>query len=225
MNLSLLSNKDSLLPPPSSKKAGAKGWVLWAILLGFSICSVSIGFVLGWEGSHRLYISTRTGERIYTIQPGDASPEVRDEVKRTLQEFQDGYTSHDLKRLSAFMERLFPNDEHILICGTNPGELVQGRAAVERFIGGDWACWGSVRLVTDDIVISSFGDVAWLATTGTVTTVREGTRPIRFLAVLQRTGDRWMFRQVQYQWDEWNSRPARLSELVCPSTVGKVYFR
>jgi hypothetical protein len=193
-------------------------------MLVLSVGSALVGFVAGWEGSRRLYISTRNEARAYTIQSGDASADVSIEVKRALQEFQDGYTSRDLSRLSAFMEQLFPDDEHILICGTDAGEWIQGRSSVQQFIGNDWAGWGSVRLGTDDPMISSSGDVAWLATTGTVT-VHEGTRPIRFLAVLQRTGQRWLFRQIQFQWDESGARPARLSELFFPSTMVNLHFK
>ena len=204
---------------PIAGSAPGKGRSPIGKMLGVAAGVLFLGFVAGWEGSRRLYIST--GNREHVRQPGDASAEVSIGVKGALQQFQDGYTARDLSRLSEFMGRLFPEDEPIVLCGTDGGEWIQGRASVQQFIGGDWAHWGSVRLVTNDVVISSSGDVAWLATTGTV---GDGgrARPIRFLAVLQRNKERWLFRQIQFQWAD---RPVTLHELVRPSTFGKLQIK
>jgi hypothetical protein len=223
MNDSSQNINGSQSSPRVSKSALSNGRVLLATMLVLSAGSLLLGFVAGWKGSRRLYVSTRNENRPYTILAGDASEDVSIAVKRALQEFQDGYTSRDPRQLSTFMDRLFPNDEHILVCGTDAGEWIQGRASVQRFIGGDWTSWGSVRLATNEPVISSSGDVAWLATTGTVI-FHDRPRTIRFLAVLQRTGDRWVFRQIQCQWDEWDTRPARLSELIRPSTLVNLHI-
>jgi hypothetical protein len=198
--------------------------VLVAAMVGISIGCLSMGFVAGWLGSRRL--SILTGPEPYASplkEKGDAPEGVRNAVTRVLREFQAGYSKRDLRQLGGFMERLFPNDEPILICGTNAGEWNLGRASAERLIGADWASWGDVRLAVDDAMISSSGDVAWLATTGTVTEPKV-TRSIRFLAVLRRANDRWLFRQIQYQWDD-NERPVRLLDLLRPSIIVKLHLR
>jgi hypothetical protein len=193
--------------------ATASPRLIVATLLVVSIASPLFGFVVGWVGSRRLSISPNHElNRPYLTDRGDASGKVRTDVTRALRELQDGYTKRDPRQLSSFMQRLFPNDEHILICGTDPSEWIQGRESAQRFIGRDWTSWGDLRLAVDNAEISSLGDVAWLATTGTVS-----NRPIRFLAVLIHTNDRWLFRQIQFQWDD--VRSIRLSDLLRPSVI------
>ena len=180
--------------------------------------SLFSGFVAGWTASRRLGILPRPElSRSYLGKKGDAPDGVRTAVTRTLRSFQAGYNMRDLHQLGKFMQRLFPNDDHSLICGTDPGEWIEGHDSVQRFIGSDWANWGDLRLKVDNVAISSVSDVAWLATTGTVS-----NRPIRFLAVLTRTGDRWLFRQIQFQWDaNW----VKLSDLARPSLIARIHLQ
>jgi len=182
------------------------------------MASLLFGFVGGWVGSRRLGISNRGGQN----QPrpsggGDAPGDVRANVLQSLRDFQAGYSKRDPSQLGRFMSDLFPEDDDILICGTDPGEWIQGRESAQKFIGGDWAGWGDVRLAVDDAEISASGDVAWIATTGTVS-----NRPIRFTAVLRRTKDRWLFRQIQFQWD---SGTVRLFDLLRPSVLAGISFQ
>jgi hypothetical protein len=182
------------------------------------MASLLFGFAAGWVGSRRPGIWTRPDPDPPSLTgKGDASMSVRAGVAQALRDFQEGYGKRDPSQLSAFMQRLFPDDEDILICGTDPGEWVQGRQSAEVFIGNDWKNWGDVRLAVDDAEISASGDVAWLATPGTVS-----NRPIRFLAVLHRTNNRWLFRQIQFQWDA--SSP-RLSNLLRPSVIAGLHVQ
>src|SRR5580698_10236525 len=97
------------------------------ILLGISMTSLFSGFVAGWAASRRLGILPRPElSRSYLKKKGDASGSVRTAVTRTLRSFQAGYNMRDLHQLGKFMQRLFPNDDHILICGTDPGEWIEG---------------------------------------------------------------------------------------------------
>ena len=186
--------------------------VVIGLVAGVSIVSLLFGFVAGWVGSRRLVVGSRVQPDPASLSSkGDASGSVRTGVTLALRDFQQGYSKRDPAQLGEFMRRLFPNDEEILICGTDPGEWIQGRESAQRFIGGDWAGWGDLRLNVDDARISSSGDDAWLATTGTVS-----ARPIRFLAVLHRANDRWLFRQIQFQWD---ASPVSLSDLLRPSVI------
>ena len=94
----------------------------------------------------------------------------------------------------------FPDSSEVLLLGTDSAEWLRGRNSVSRFIQSDWERWGEVRLAVDDAVIWSSGNVAWIATTGTVNS--PSPRPLRFSGVLIRHGESWLFRQVQFQWDE-----------------------
>jgi len=96
-------------------------------------------------------------------------------VRGLLQSFQEGYRARDLAQLDAFMA-LFVADEQLEVIGTNavgPGqaEWCRGVAATRQLIANDWQFWGDVVFDVDGAHISLLGDVAWLATTGTVTDV------------------------------------------------------
>jgi hypothetical protein len=140
-------------------------------------------------------------QQSYLRDKGDASGSVRAEVLVSLREFQAGYAERDPERLDAFMGRLFPRDQDARIIGTDANEWKTGYDAIARFVRDDWRGWGDVHLAVDDAVISSFGNAAWLATTGRVTW-QHSTRSIRFTAVLTHRDGRWLFRQIQFQWDE-----------------------
>jgi hypothetical protein len=152
--------------------------------------------------SRRFAISANAEtQQSYLREKGDASGSVRAEVLVSLREFQDGYAKRDLLRLDEFMNRLFPRDQDARVIGTDANEWKSGYDAIARFVRDDWRGWGDVYLAVDDAVISSSGDAAWLATTGRVTSLHS-TRSIRFTAVLTRRDGHWLFRQIQFQWDE-----------------------
>jgi hypothetical protein len=136
-------------------------------------------------------------------QAGDAPPAVRAGVLASLRAFQEGYVKRDPGNLDAFMSRLFPRDGDVLILGTEGGtaEWVRGYPAAATLIREDWRDWGNFRFNVDGSIISSSGDVAWVATVGSVN-FKGIERPIRFSATLARNGDNWLFRQMQFQWDD-----------------------
>lgn len=123
------------------------------------------------------------GERVVSLkliysEVESAAPAIdntQDNIRVLLQRFQDGYTQRDAANLDAFMG-LFGRDEVVEVIGTNAlepgeGEWCKDKAAVRKLIAGDWEHWGDVVLDLDGVQIFDRGDVAWLATTGTVTDV------------------------------------------------------
>jgi hypothetical protein len=101
--------------------------------------------------------------------------------------------------------------------GTNSDEWVEGYERARVFFANDWRYWGDVRLDVDDATISADNDVAWLVTIGTVGSGSSPPRMIRFAAVLTRSKDRWLFRYIQFQW---NDTPETLAELLQRSIRG-----
>lgn len=188
------------------------------LALGFLV----FGFMTGWLASRRLIIApnlaTQTGAAPIT---GDAPESLRHEVLRVLQGFQDGYTKRDPGELDDFMHRLFRSGNDTLVLGTEPGEWIRGYDRVQRFIANDWANWGNVRLEVQTATVSAAGDVAWLATQGSV--YFDGSpHPIRFTGVLTRDDGSWLFSQVQFQWDE---RPPMFRELFQPKVLWRLRLR
>jgi hypothetical protein len=142
----------------------------------------------------------------YLLQTGDAPTSVRADVIAALRGFQEGYVRRDPKGLDSFMHSLFPENDDILLLGTDADEWVRGHRAVAQFIGEDWAKWGDFRFAVDDSLVWSAGDVAWIASVGVVHDQRVD-RPLRFSAILTRQGHNWLFRQVHFQWDDRDPRP------------------
>jgi hypothetical protein len=174
------------------------------------------GFLTGWHLSRR---PIGFGHPVhYLIYKGDAQEPVRAEVLASIRAFQSGYTKRNPAILPTFMEQLFPKDQDILVLGTDSGEWIAGYPRVRDFIAGDWRGWGDVRLDVDNAMVSADNDVAWVTTTGTVGTGSLPTRAIRFAAVLTRSNKRWLFRHIQFQWDD---RPETWAELLRRSIRGR----
>ena len=187
-------------------------------MLGF----VAGGFVAGWAASRRLTVSTLNDLRqVKLSDKGDAPQPVRAGVLQAMTAFQEGYTRRDPKQLDAFMRQLFPQNEYVLLLGTEASEWRIGYDSIARFIQADWLRWGDVRLSVEDSVICSSGDAIWLATVGRVGTA-DSYRPIRFTAVMTRRDARWWFRQVHFQWDD---PPLRLQDLLSLRTLSKLKLR
>lgn len=93
-------------------------------------------------------------------------------VREVLQKFQDGYDRRDAAVIDDF-KSLFVPEMDLEVIGTGaviPGddEWCLGRDAVCQLLVNDWENWGDLRLDLPDARIHMLGDVAWLATTGTV---------------------------------------------------------
>jgi hypothetical protein len=186
------------------------------ILAALSIALLAAGaFVFGFASSLHLKRSASSDvRRQVLLQRGDAPDPARAEVLDALRAFQAGYIKRDPKELDVFMSRLFPENGDPLLLGTDKGEWVHGYRAVGEFIREDWLKWGDFRFDVENSIVSSAGDVAWIASVGSVRGLHS-ERPLRFSAVLTRDGHQWRFRQVQFQWDE---RDPRLADLLRPDT-------
>ncbi len=97
------------------------------------------------------------------------------QVRALLQKFQDGYFARDLKNLDEFMQ-LFVQSDDLEIIGTGAVEVdehewCRGVEATRELVENDWKYWGDVVYNVQGARIFVRGDVAWLATTATVTDV------------------------------------------------------
>lgn len=95
------------------------------------------------------------------------------EVRACFQQYQDYYTARDPAKLDACMALFSAADVEVVGTGAiTPGtdEWCDSHARVRELTVSDWQGWGDVRFEVDGAVIHALGDVAWLTTTGTVTT-------------------------------------------------------
>ena len=181
-----------------------------------------VSFAAGWIASNRLTIAASAKvQQAYLEKRGDAPDAVRTGVNESLRAFQDGYTKRDPAQIETFMKRVFRDDQGALLMGTDVKEWNQGYESIARFVAKDWRMWGKVQLDVDSAAISSTGDVAWLATTGRVV-MSHSSRPIRFTAVLALRDGQWLFRQVQFQWDE---SPVRFADLFHSERLSQITIR
>ncbi len=102
------------------------------------------------------------------------SPDDIGAVRRVFQQYQDFYTARDPAKVDACMA-LFSADAEVEVIGTGAithgtDEWCDGPELVRQLTAGDWEGWGDVRFDVDGAHIHARGDVAWLATTATVTT-------------------------------------------------------
>lgn len=166
--------------------------------------AVLAGFATGFVSCLDLK-TTQTNDSLkqQMLQAGDAPLAVRVGVLNSLRAFQNGYEKRDVHELDPFMNDLFARDGDVLMIGTQSGtsEWGRGYASAAQFIQRDWQKWGDFRFDVDHSAIWSSGDVAWVASIGSVRS-KEADRPIRFTAILTRDGNRWVFRQIQFQLDQ-----------------------
>ena len=176
-------------------------------------------FVLGFVAhSHLKAVPAPEIRQSYLLRKGDATAAVRAGVLETLRSFQEGYSRRNPRELDAFMRRHFSESEDVLLLGTDSAEWIRGYPAIGNFIRNDWQRWGNFHFAVEDSVIWCSGNVAWIASVGSVRGPRSD-RPVRFSAILTKTEDRWLFRQVHFQWDERDPSP---SDLVHPATHARI---
>jgi len=194
-------------------------------LRGLILASIGIAlaFCGGWEASRKLTTEPRFPAlvRLTLTNPGDAPPAVRAGVLDSLDALQKAYTRRDPAALPELMRHCFDPSLSVLAIGTDPTEWANGYEKVGRFIAHDWTSWGDVTLDLADAQISSAGATAWLATIGTVN-IRQTVRPIRLTAVMSNAGDRWVFRQMRYEYDE---RPIQVLDLLSLTTLARIRLR
>ncbi len=174
-----------------------------AIALVVSL-AVLAGFVTGFVSCLSLKaIPSTEALRQQMLLAGDAPPAVRAGVLDSLRAFQAGYVSRDCRTIDSFMNTLFARDGDVLIIGAQGGasEWARGYTTAAHFIQRDWQKWGDFRFDVNHSVIWSSGDVAWVASVGSLRS-KDADRPVRFTAILTRDGDRWVFRQIHFQLDQ-----------------------
>jgi ketosteroid isomerase-like protein len=119
--------------------------------------------------------------------------EVRSQVREVLERFDDLVSTQNLQVLAEFA----PGDE-VLLVGSDAGEVATGRQELEAFFARIFARDTTFSWEWDRIDVSHAGDLAWFFADGRVvlSTAKEQRRaPYRITGVLERHGERWLWRQ------------------------------
>ena len=91
---------------------------------------------------------------------------INSEVLETLKKFQNGYDKRNLDKVDEFVEDLFSTDDDVIIIGTGDGEFCKGQSEIKELIQIDWEYWGNFKLNLDNVIISNYGEVAWVVCDG-----------------------------------------------------------
>jgi hypothetical protein len=181
------------------------------------LLAVAAIFSAGYFTCLKTHHTTSPADTARMMQPaGDAPADVRSGVQATLNTLEQAYLRRDPSQIDALMNAAFAPNADVITLGAEglPYEWVRGPAEVRSFIQRDWQVWGLFRFDPTKAIVWSSGNVAWVATLGEVE-FQGGSRQIRFTAVLEKRGDKWVFRQMQFQW---NDGAATAGDLVRPQT-------
>lgn len=168
------------------------------------LLAVAAIFAAGYFTCLKTRHTTPAADTARMMQPaGDAPAEVRAGVQGTLNLLEQAYLRRDPNQIDALMDAAFAPEADVLTLGAEglPYEWVRGPAEVRNFIQRDWQVWGLFRFDPTKAMVWSSGNVAWVATLGEVE-FQGGSRQIRFTAVLEKRGEKWVFRQMQFQWND-----------------------
>ena len=123
----------------------------------------------------------------------NSDAEIRSQVREVLTRFNGLVSTKNPQVLAEFA----PGDE-ILLIGSDAGEVARGRREVQAFFERIFASELSFSWEWDRLDVSQAGELAWFFAEGLVilTTAHEQRKaPYRISGVLERHGERWLWRQ------------------------------
>lgn len=94
--------------------------------------------------------------------------ELKNELIKVLDIFQEGYIERDLNKIDSFMGTLFDKNEDVIVIGTSNGECCLNYDEVKDIFLSDWEYWGDLRIKTDEALIVPLGNAALIYVPGTV---------------------------------------------------------
>ena len=119
--------------------------------------------------------------------------EVKSQVREVLERFNELVSTRDLDVLAEFA----PGDEVVLV-GSEAGEVASGRQELEAFFRRVFGRENTFSWEWDRLEVSQKGYAAWFFAEGRVilsTPNQQRKSPYRISGVLERQGERWLWRQ------------------------------
>jgi ketosteroid isomerase-like protein len=119
--------------------------------------------------------------------------EMRAQIRKALERFNELVSTRNLQVLAEFAP-----GEDILLVGSDSGEVARGSQELAAFFARIFARDSTFSWEWDRIDISYAGDLAWFFADGRVvlSTAREQRKsPYSIPGVLERHGERWLWRQ------------------------------
>ncbi len=122
----------------------------------------------------------------------------KEEVKKALLQFQDGYTNRDTSAIDEFLE-MFSDD--IVYMGIASHEFFKGKESVRKLTLWDWERWFDLKVPIAEENIRIDIDVAWFEVIGESGPWRDGnTYEIRMVGSLVNSDNKWLFKQICFSY-------------------------
>lgn len=127
----------------------------------------------------------------------EANAETKKEITKMLDKYANCYLNKDLDGLMS----LFVSDPDLVAIGTGVDEWVNGSEELKTGFKRDLSQADDIRLVFDNITISSAGKAAWVSGTMTMRALVDGEEvvlPGRLTMVLEEKNRGWLFTHLHY---------------------------
>lgn len=140
--------------------------------------------------------------RVKDYNKGTIGTQEKSGVLQTLRILENGYTQRDVKAVDSCVASTFSNKD-VLILGTNPTEILNGKEGAKNLLLGDWAYWGKVKFHLDKTRYDQLdSSVVYVATTAEVKIdIWKLKLPLRITAVLVNEDSHWLISKLQFQYD------------------------
>ena len=130
---------------------------------------------------------------------GETFPaELREDALRPLRQLNAYYEKRDPEQVDACIdETMLP--EELLILGTNPWEIFNGREGAKRLLQGDWKYWGQLALDVERTALSRAGSALYFVIRGQIRLDRWRFRiPIKITGILEKRDNLWHISKLQF---------------------------
>jgi len=126
------------------------------------------------------------------------SNDLRETALRPLRKLATYYLKRDPVLADVCVDETMLADE-ILILGTNPREIFQGRDMARHLLQCDWKYWGQVSLEVEQTSFGQIGNILYFVTKGQVKlNIYQFRIPIKLTGVLEEKDELWYISKIQF---------------------------
>lgn len=126
------------------------------------------------------------------------SDDLREAALRPLRQLGMYYEKRDPALADACIDETMLSDE-LLILGTNPSEIFQGRDGARHLLQCDWKYWGQLSLGVKQTAFGRVGNILYFVTRGQVKlNIYHFRIPIKVTGVLEERDGLWRIGKMQF---------------------------
>ena len=142
--------------------------------------------------------SCRERKVICKMEGETLSDDLRESALRPLRLLCMYYEKRDPALTDACIDETMLPDE-LLILGTSPREIFQGRDGARHLLQCDWKYWGQVSLLVEQTALGQVGNVLYFVTRGQVKlNIYHFRIPLKLTGVLEERDGLWRIGKIQF---------------------------